>query len=63
MQVLSATSPQNISFASITRELVEREGVRALWSGLPARLVVLGPGAALTWAIYENIKFRLGAKE
>lgn len=43
------------SFTGVARDLLRREGAHALWSGLGARLLTIGPGAALSWTIYEEV--------
>ena len=45
-----------VTFWAVTQELLRREGVRGLWSGLGARVLTIGPGAAISWMLYEEMK-------
>ncbi|GAX77421.1 hypothetical protein CEUSTIGMA_g4866.t1 [Chlamydomonas eustigma] len=40
----------------VTTTLIQKEGFKAFTRGLTARLVMLAPGTALVWAIYEPVK-------
>lgn len=55
MQVLSADG-RRLAFGQLARELLRNEGPRALWSGLGARVLTIGPGAALSWMLYGELK-------
>lgn len=55
MQVLPSNGRQ-LTFVAVARDLLQREGWRALGSGLAARVLTIGPGAALSWMLYEEIK-------
>ena len=59
VQVLSAHEGTQLTFVGILRELLQKEGPRALWSGLGARVATIGPSAAITWAVYEEVKAML----
>jgi hypothetical protein len=48
-----------MTFPGVAKELIRREGTSALWSGLGARVLTIGPGAAITWATYEEVKLLL----
>ena len=56
MQVLSAHGGAQLTFVGILRDMLQKEGPRALWSGLGARVATIGPSAAITWAVYEEVK-------
>ena len=56
MQVLSAKEGV---FLGILKDLLQKEGPRALWSGLGARVATIGPSAAITWVVYEEVKAML----
>ena len=63
LQVLPQASGQPAAtFVSIALDLLRKEGVPALWHGLGARLLTIGPGAALSWTIYEEVHRRLRAR-
>lgn len=55
-QVLSSHQGTRLTFFGVLRDLLQKEGLRALWSGLGARVATIGPGAAITWAVYEEAK-------
>jgi hypothetical protein len=38
------------------RLIVKREGPRALWHGLSARVAFHIPSAAVCWGVYESVK-------
>lgn len=56
VQVLSAQQGMQLTFAGVAQDLLRREGPRALWAGLGARVAMMGPGAAVSWAVYEQTK-------
>lgn len=56
MQVLTASGSTGMTSASLLAELLRREGPGALWSGVTARVATIGPGAAISWAVYERMK-------
>lgn len=43
-------------FKSITRDLLKREGFRALYKGITPRVARVAPGQAVTFAVYERVK-------
>jgi len=38
------------------RQIVERDGARALFLGLAPRMVIIGFGSSLFWSIYASVK-------
>lgn len=56
MQVLSGGGGHPTTVVGLTTQLLRREGPRALFSGLGARIAMTGPGAAVSWAVYEQTK-------
>lgn len=61
VQVLSGQGGNPVTMVALTRQLLRREGPRALFSGLGARIAMMGPGAAVSWAVYEQTKGWLAA--
>eukprot|EP00892_Ulva_mutabilis_P003303 jgi/Ulvmu1/1344/UM011_0072.1 len=55
LQVLSAHQGPKLTFFGVLRDLLQKEGPRALWNGLGARVATIGPSAAITWALYEEV--------
>jgi hypothetical protein len=61
LQVLSAADGgRGLTAARVARQLWATEGPRGFAAGLGARLLHIAPGCALSWALYEHIKARLG---
>jgi Mitochondrial carrier protein len=56
LQVLSGPSSKRISAYQVGIDMVQKEGWRAAWAGLTARILTIAPGCAVTWAVYEEIK-------
>ena len=48
--------PSNASVFSIARGVWKREGARALFSGVGARVAAVAPGSAISFFVYESIK-------
>lgn len=61
-QVLSGQGGVPVTAMSLTKQLLQQEGPRALFSGLGARIAMMGPGAAVSWAVYEETKTWLQAQ-
>lgn len=47
------------AFVNISR----REGIRSLWSGLPATLVMAVPATVVYYTVYDRLKYRMGYTE
>jgi len=47
---------QQQSFYQVGRELIKREGFRALYRGYGATIVMDAPASAVSWAVYEQAK-------
>ena len=50
-----------LTFMSVARQLLRTEGMRGLWGGVTARTLTIGPGAAFSWLLYEQLKQMLKA--
>jgi acetyl-CoA carboxylase carboxyltransferase component len=62
MQVLNPRQGIPLTFMGVAQALLRQEGARALWAGLGARLAMMGPGAAVSWAVYERTKTWLASQ-
>ena len=61
LQVLTAApGGRGLSAGAVARGMWAAEGPSAFWAGLSARLLHIAPGCALSWALYEHVKARLG---
>lgn len=62
--VVAAAKPQLYKGSrEIFVNLIRREGVGSLWSGLPATMVMAVPATVVYFTVYDRLKYRMGYLE